>query len=79
MWEVPTDETTQQIMDFYGRWLGGGEETTRYGAFRAAQLEALRKARETHGSGHPFYWAGTIYVGDPGDLPAVPLAEVEAK
>jgi CHAT domain-containing protein len=73
MWEVPAYETTEQIMNFYERWLSGGEETTRYGAFRAAQLEALRKARKTHGVGHPFYWAGVVYAGDPGDLPQLAL------
>jgi CHAT domain-containing protein len=74
MWEVPTTETVAQMSDFYRRWLGVGRTstTTRYEAFRAAQLAALARAREEHGGGHPFYWAGTIYVGDPGDLPAAP-------
>jgi CHAT domain-containing protein len=73
MWEVPTTETVAQMSDFYRRWLGVGARSsrTRYGAFRAAQLAALARAREAHGGGHPFYWAGTIYVGDPGDLPRV--------
>jgi tetratricopeptide (TPR) repeat protein/CHAT domain-containing protein len=75
MWEVPASETTTQMGDFYERWLGGTAArratTTRYGAFRGAQLAALARARQTSGGGHPFYWAGTVYVGDPGDLPAV--------
>jgi CHAT domain-containing protein len=73
MWQVPAQETTSQIADFYDRWLGVGKargSTTRYEAFRAAQLAALARTRETRGAGHPFYWAGTIFVGDPGDLPA---------
>jgi len=72
LWEVPVDETTQQIESFYTRWLGDGKYTKpkpRYAAFRETQLEALAQAREQHGAGHPFFWAGTIYLGDPGDLP----------
>ncbi|MFO0778317.1 MAG: tetratricopeptide repeat protein [Nitrospira sp.] len=42
---------------------------TRYGAFRQTQLAALDAARaHRKGVGHPFFWAGTIYLGDPGDL-----------
>jgi CHAT domain-containing protein len=75
LWEVPATETTQQITDFYNRWLGRSTEAretpspVRYRAFRAAQLAALAHARETYGTTHPFYWAGVVYVGDPGDLP----------
>ena len=73
MWEVPAIETSQQIADFYARWLKTAEHNpNRYVAFRQAQLEALRKARAARQTGHPFYWAGSIYVGDPGDLPATP-------
>ncbi len=80
MWEVPASETTLQIEDFYSRWLGGGKvPDARYKAFRAAQLAALARARQAHGSGHPFYWAGTVYVGDPGDLPSVAAAASAAK
>ena len=80
LWEVPADETTEQIAEFYQRWLGTGKNktsqkskkaTTRYAAFRQTQLAALAKARaEWNGAGHPFFWAGTIYLGDPGDLPS---------
>jgi CHAT domain-containing protein len=71
MWEVPGVETTRQVEDFYNRWLVGGKAASRarYEAFRSSQLAALDRARQEHGSGHPFYWAGTIFVGDPGDLP----------
>lgn len=73
MWEVPVKETTDQTADFYERWLGASEPTTRYQAFRDAQLAALERARNEHGSGHPFYWAGVVYVGDPGDLPELEM------
>jgi CHAT domain-containing protein len=74
MWEVPADETTAQMSDFYERWLGSEHSRNRYQAFRAAQLAALARARDDRGTGHPFYWAGLVYVGDPGDLPAAPVA-----
>ncbi len=70
MWEVPAEETTLEIGDFYDRWLGGAKAETRYKAFRAAQLAALARARQQHAAAHPFYWAGVVYVGDPGDLTA---------
>ena len=73
MWEVPAQETAEEISDFYSRWLGEGKgprTETRYEAFHAAQLAALKRARENYGAGHPFYWAGVVYVGDPGDLPS---------
>jgi CHAT domain-containing protein len=73
MWEVPAEETTRQIEEFYERWLGGKgmQPKTRYEAFRAAQMAALARARQDRGVGHPFYWAGMVYVGDPGDLQPV--------
>jgi tetratricopeptide (TPR) repeat protein len=72
MWEVPAEETAAQIYDFYENWLGGNQQartTSRYEAFRAAQLAALGRAKENHGAAHPFYWAGVVFVGDPGDFP----------
>jgi hypothetical protein len=50
---------------------------TRYEAFHSAQLAALAHARQNHGSGHPFYWAGVVYVGDPSDLPTNGQATLE--
>ena len=80
MWEVPAQETTDEIRDFYGRWLGDSEKKEapehRYEAFHAAQLASLENARKNRGAGHPFYWAGTIYVGDPGDLPSPQVSAV---
>jgi CHAT domain-containing protein len=77
LWAVPVRQTMQQIGAFYDFWLGKGNQkgmTGRpYAAFHASQLAALKQARSiTNGSGHPFYWAGTIYLGDPGDLPTAP-------
>lgn len=72
MWEMPAIETAAQMKGFYaGGWLSDGMQAprvTRYAAFRAAQRDALTRARKDRQSGHPFYWAGSIYVGDPGDL-----------
>jgi tetratricopeptide (TPR) repeat protein len=82
MWEVPAQETTDEIRDFYARWLGdpgkGQAAEKRYEAFHAAQLASLDRARQEHGAGHPFFWAGTIFVGDPGDLPAEASRSVTA-
>jgi tetratricopeptide (TPR) repeat protein len=76
MWEVPAVEATQQMHEFYDRWLGTTtSKGSQYEAFHATQLTALHRARnERSGSGHPFYWAGIIYVGDPGDLATVAAA-----
>ncbi|MBX3327352.1 MAG: tetratricopeptide repeat protein [Nitrospira sp.] len=87
LWEVPAEETTTQIEAFYTRWLGTKTSAktkttqtkkanqpaiTRYQAFRQTQLAALASARKDwNGAGHPFFWAGTIYLGDPGDLPVL--------
>jgi CHAT domain-containing protein len=70
MFEVPTQETLTQATEFYRRWLGGAGATgSRYEAFRASQQEALQRARTQRQTGHPFFWAGSVYAGDPGDLP----------
>ena len=69
MWEVPAAETILQIQAFYRRWLEG-KGGMRYEAFRASQLAALKNARDNLGGAHPYYWAGIVYVGDPGDLPS---------
>jgi tetratricopeptide (TPR) repeat protein len=72
LWQIPADETISQVKTFYDLWLTGGQRAgplNRYAAFRAAELNALQQARRDHGAAHPLYWAGTVYVGDPGDLP----------
>lgn len=78
VWPVPLTETLRQMRGFYRGWLAPGGDRpalTRYAAFRAAQLEALKYARRVYKRGHPFFWAGTVYVGDPGDLPVQPLPQ----
>jgi len=65
LWSVPLDETAAQMQSFLNLWLAGAQ--SRYQAFRAAQLAALERARRGTGGGHPFWWAGFIYAGDPGD------------
>ena len=73
MWSVPAAETVRQMTDFYEIWLDGAIDKTnqtksRYQSFRSAQLNALQHARDEYGSGHPYFWAGLVYAGDPGDL-----------
>lgn len=71
LWQLPAEETIAQVTNFYDLWLGGVQGSTfrgRYESFRAAELTALRDAQKEWGSAHPIYWAGTIYLGDPGDL-----------
>ena len=65
MWPVPLGETVRLFEGFFRKWPGGGE--SRYASFRDAQLDALRYARQRRGSGHPFWWAGFVFLGDPGD------------
>jgi CHAT domain-containing protein len=65
LWPVPLDETASQMRSFVTGWLALG--LPRYPAFRASQLAALESARRRTGTGHPFWWAGFIYAGDPGD------------
>lgn len=64
MWEVPLEPTVHQMQAFLDFWLG--KKKPRYLAFHKAQLAALQRARTTKGSGHPFWWAGFVYIGDPG-------------
>ena len=71
MWRVPSLETVEQMVDCYIRWLGPDASECRYAALRAAQLARLAAARQDAANectGHPFFWAGSIYIGDPGDL-----------
>ena len=68
MWPVSENETIRSLDQFFDSWLRAGEG--RYMAFRRSQLEALRHARERRGNGHPFWWAGFVYFGDPGDVMA---------
>jgi len=67
LWELPAKESLEQTEVIYDRSLKPSQ--TRYEAFRSAQLEALSKARQSTGSGHPWLWAGFTFAGDPGDPP----------
>ena len=70
LWEVPANETVAQFDTFYDHWLGSDDTepaVNRYEAFRRSQQTALSDARERLGTGHPFFWAGFVYVGDPGE------------
>ena len=64
LWLVPLNETATQMKSFLDGWLS--HRLPPYQAFHASQLAALEIARRT-GTGHPFWWAGFIYAGDPGD------------
>ena len=77
-WKVPLDESLEQSKEFYQGWLGQGEpearSARRYAAFRSAQLRALNRAstkRDFDEPDHPYWWAGFVYLGDPGDLPPI--------
>lgn len=70
LWEIPELEMTRQSEEFLRAWLGmesSGTPTTRISAFRQAQLRSLSEARTKRGTSHPFFWAGSVYIGDPGD------------
>jgi tetratricopeptide (TPR) repeat protein/CHAT domain-containing protein len=69
LFEILQLESTKQMAQFYENWLG--QKMTRYNAFRAAQLQALESARKNEKTGHPFFWAGIVFAGDPGDLPSI--------
>ena len=62
LWDVPVEESLAQTTTFYTHWLDG---QGKYKAFRKSQLKALEDARTNRGCGHPFYWAGFIYAGQP--------------
>lgn len=57
-----TNKMHIQTTTFYTHWLDG---QGKYEAFRKSQLKALEDARTKRGCGHPFYWAGFIYAGQP--------------
>jgi CHAT domain-containing protein len=65
MWEVPLDQTVEQMNSFLDTWLS--QQHPRYQAFHESQLKALRSARANGLGGHPLWWAGFVYFGDPGD------------
>jgi CHAT domain-containing protein len=68
LWDVELSTTLDQMLAFFGSYWGQNG-AIRYGAFRDSQLTRLRAARGQWHGGAPAYWAGFIFVGDPGDLP----------
>jgi tetratricopeptide (TPR) repeat protein len=66
LWPVPLEDTSTQMQSFLDGWLARG--LPRYKAFHAAQLAGLARARQRTGGGHPFWWGGFVYLGNPGDL-----------
>jgi CHAT domain-containing protein len=65
MWQVPVQPTLDQMEYFLRFWIH--DKLARYDAFHKGQIKALENARSSHGSGHPFWWAGFVYIGDPGE------------
>ncbi len=65
-WEIPAGPSAMQMEYFYDGWLEKQNGMERYTAFREAQLEVLRFARKEGFKGHPWIWAGFVYIGDPG-------------
>lgn len=73
LWEVPLNETLDLHRAFYAAWLGEGRP--RFDSFHAAKASLLASVRAAgDGIAHPFYWAGFVYAGDPGDA-ASPAAK----
>jgi len=64
-WEVPERASLAQMQHFYDAWLED-DGAERYDAFRLSQLYILNSARED-ALGHPWFWAGFVYIGDPGN------------
>ncbi len=69
--DVPAKQSLELMDDFRSAWLAEGG-MSRVQAFAHAKRGALARARERDGSGHPLWWAGFSYFGDPGvgPLPA---------
>ncbi|MEM1352345.1 MAG: CHAT domain-containing tetratricopeptide repeat protein [Pseudomonadota bacterium] len=71
LWQVPEGETIAQTETFATHWLQDG--MPRYAAFRKAQLSALQTAKDDQArGGHPFWWGGFVFAGDPGDMATSP-------
>jgi CHAT domain-containing protein len=63
MWPVPLQETINQMSGFVNAYLENSLNS--YEDFRNSQLNALKSARRTKESGHPFWWGGFIFMGYP--------------
>jgi len=64
LWPVPEKEATTLVQQFFQNWLVDG--MSKYMAFRSSQLSNLKQARLHREQGHPLWWAGFIYEGNPG-------------
>jgi CHAT domain-containing protein len=69
MFDVPVRETIDLMDAFHANWLPDARPRSCYQSFRAAQKQLLQSARVRRSSGHPFWWSGFIFIGDPGDVP----------
>lgn len=63
-WPVLDLNSRRQMVSFYQNWLNKAG-SHRYQAFHASQLAELQRARSEQGCGHPWLWAGFVYVGEP--------------
>jgi len=71
-WKVPVDGAIPQMEDFFHDWLSEDGQWTgnRYRAFHNSQRKALERARtDKRMRGHPYWWGGFMYIGDPSDAP----------
>jgi CHAT domain-containing protein len=62
LWKVPDRETYEIMGNFYSLWLDG---YTKQEALRLASLKVLEEQRNSHNSGHPYFWGGFILSGNP--------------
>jgi CHAT domain-containing protein len=68
LWKLWAKDYTAQAQDFYDRWLDDNANRE-YQHFHESQLNALANSRKkSWEKGFPWFWAGVVYVGDPGDL-----------
>ena len=70
LWSVTDTESNEFMTLFYQNLLSG--KMSRIKAFRTAQLQQMENLRKKDGEAYPFYWAAFVYLGEPGDDPAVP-------
>src|SRR5262249_4109526 len=61
LFEVPDRETRELMKRFY-RELNAGQ--SKLAALQTAQRGLLSQRRQTQGTGHPFFWASFVLVGD---------------
>lgn len=77
LFDVPALSTLDLMRMFHDTWLAipqaqpniGAATSSRIDAFRSAKLGVLQHVRATNQSGHPLWWSGFEYFGDPGTGP----------